>query len=848
MIRQHMPHMENTMKIKNGFTMVEVVVALAILGVALLAITQGFVTVSKALAQSKVKNQVLQFANAELEYYQKLARVPNYNLDGTVPSNPLPNGYVNLMQPDTGVVPTMYPKNLLGGAATSSDQERFQLFRKVVISTINAGKSDEYKEVTVTLSDSINPARFSPISVNTIIRKPDPSSLDSRRTVGKAFVIGTAIDKDTKAPIPGINITLKTLDKDITIQYDSTTGNDGKYSFPSINILSGMKFILSSSPYYMWPEEKEVTISEGNNDLDKFEIQRVYVATVTANVINNQDESPIQDAQVDLSVPDGSLPPLPASSNMTNCSFYSKNTTCDGKSVFFIPIPVKNSNTYVGYCLTRISKPGYYDVAPNIPVDLDKNNEKIANIEMVHIDYGRLSVHIKSQDGSNLNLSWAGVYDNGNESNQMLMNGGVSLVENTNLSGNVSFAKVPVNYPSGASVTTRDVRVKVIRVGYKRKEQVITIQKDMPTNATIELEPHSMNFIVIPAPSNGKITTGKSSLTTIKTRIEYKGHCSAPLDPDDYASALTALGATSMTRQWTWDIASTLYGKLSAISGAVYDVQNDDHFTSTRDDRIGFTSSLTNTGDTDLTTTASMRFRYNSSAPNSMEMGKVFGPNSTYIVPPISNTTTISVIDTLAVPTFNISISGPDKIPPQVSTNYTANPSYSNGTPSDYVYSWCASGSYKEISNTSWKTCTLKAKNAPGETITLSVNVMSDSLGLNKTVNKTITIEIPAVSISVSPTSADLAIISGKQIFTASSAGGVSPFSYNWQLVDTSGNSIGMGDPTHGSISSNSDSSTQYSAPANPVSVILRATVTDNIGSTTSTDVTINVAPSGYGG
>ena len=559
------------MKNQRGLTLTEVVIAVAVFTIVILGAVQGFLSLSKSFMHSKVKNQALQFANDELENFQKIARIPERDSAGNVPPSPKPIGFTNFVVGDGAETLETYPRSFFSEGASAANEERLQLFRKVEVSTVNVNTLAEYRVVKVTLRDSISPSRFSPISVETIIKKPSPDALDIRSAMGVINISGTFLDEDSGGGIPTAVVTIGTG----TFMRETNTNDAGNYGFHNYIASQVQKYTITATREGYWPAEIEDISLAGQNDLTiNGTMQTVYITTVNINV---QDLlgglSPIQGAAVEISYRAGVPPTVPAP--LVNSATYTGFTGADGNATFNIPIPVTSHDTHAGYYVKKISKTDYFSIMPDHDITLDKNSVLTVNFNLVAKKYGNYTVNVKDTSSNSLQYTHVELLDF--ETNQVLRIG--SNDENfargsTDINGIITFNNIAVNSTSDPNATERKIKLNIQILGYQRilakqessaigsntrvatADQTVSVTKNLDSNTwkgtfgtAILDEEQSLN-----ATDGIDISLARGATTQLSIWMNYKGH---GINPSDFN--LPGLGFIKSNEEWGVD-GSGIYG------------------------------------------------------------------------------------------------------------------------------------------------------------------------------------------------------------------------------------------------------------------------------------------------
>jgi len=576
------------MKNQRGFTLVEAVIAVAVFGIVLLGAVQGFMSLSKTFTHSRVKSQALQFAKGELENFQKIARIPERDLAGMVPPNPKPIGFTNFVVASDETQET-YPRQFFDQGTATSDEERLTLFRKVEVSTVNVNTPAEYRLVKVTLRDSVAPARFSPISVQTIIKKPASDALDIRTALGVVNISGTITDVDTTNGIEDVTVTIGTG----TYLRTSDTNEAGEYQFLNYIASQVQTYTIESAKAGYWPSKINNISLAGLSELNNLNgtMQKVYVTTVTVNVADLLDgASPLENATVEISFRNGAPPAVPAP--FVNQPTYTALTNASGNATFNIPIPVNGQSTYTGYYIKKVSKFNYFYRLPNQDITIDRDAEVNANFQLVEMKFGNYAVTVTNNDAAPSPLQHAHVEILDYDTNQVILTGQNSenrASGSTDASGKISFTFVPVNSNLNPNATTRKVKLNIQRLTYQRilakQESNIVgnnnrmVTENVDVAVTKQLTPQSWNLgsikllagksLLINEDTDGDPATtgidfifGHNSTIQIPLTPYYKGHGISPSD-------FTAITLDFLETNSTWSPGGSCFSALDLPAGSI---------------------------------------------------------------------------------------------------------------------------------------------------------------------------------------------------------------------------------------------------------------------------------------
>jgi len=353
---------------RRGLSLVELSLVAALFSILILVVGRAMVGTGKSITQTRVKEQVLDFAQGELDNFARKAKAPN-----PVNGAREPYGYWQYVLSENETL-VAYPRGLTeqdrnaAVANTGVDNpNRYMLLRTVDVSTFvyeadgsetqlsdtafDPNRPGEYRRVVVTLKDSLASARFSPVVLETKIRRPHINALDYRQT-DNAYLRGRVmVPNGTGGLDPLENSYVRVGPGD----HFAASGQDGRFQVEGLNNLSLFTATVTSSNY--WPGATSFTLSNpGLNtpaSLNDIVLQPVKRATVTVMVTDKDTGRPLPGAKVSLFHPG----PLPSDRYTANS--YSRLTDGSGAARFLIAIPQAGLSNYDGFQVQMIERDGY---------------------------------------------------------------------------------------------------------------------------------------------------------------------------------------------------------------------------------------------------------------------------------------------------------------------------------------------------------------------------------------------------------------------------------------------------------------------------------------------------------
>lgn len=282
---------------KAGMSLIEVVLSLAVFCFIVIGTIAAYHAITGLSTQAKFTRAVTSIIKDEFARIRAISKVePKPNL---VPPYVPPytnKNYFNLS--------AEYPnsKSLItykGNYDRRDDNisSGLQLYRTIYIQTFSSGTAKEYKQVNITLADSLTPNRFRPVTLTTNIAKP--VVFDNRQTNDRGHLSGIIRDKDTNNPIAAATVTLiPPSGANLTTNSDSVAATLGKYLFS--NLLVGSYQVKAEKPgadgYWVEPVVGglPVNISGGFSITEQdFLLQPFYYGDVKVTVKNDETLAPI---------------------------------------------------------------------------------------------------------------------------------------------------------------------------------------------------------------------------------------------------------------------------------------------------------------------------------------------------------------------------------------------------------------------------------------------------------------------------------------------------------------------------------------------------------------------------
>ncbi|MBI4376251.1 MAG: hypothetical protein HY549_07350 [Elusimicrobia bacterium] len=821
----------------------EALVAVAVMSIVLLVLVNAYQGAMKALTSSRIKKQVTQFAQSELQRYVAYSRMPRRHPDGSLNPDPstglqVPEGYNQIVS--QAERQAHYPEELMGSESASFSKERFLFNRVLTVNTVNAGQADEHKVVKVVLSDTLPNPRFSPIEMETKIRKPDPAALDLRQAVDVGSLVVQALDSSPGNPPIS-------LSNNPRVQLTGTSvitqplPESGSYNF--INLVTNIVYQLYFYASNYWPETRsDVTLSAGANTLPTVLLQPVYSGTVTVDVIDNDSELPLEGVRARIDYPSG-FPPQPPHGPSVN-SAYDPMTNPSGRATQAIPIPARGVSTFSGFRLYNLSKTNYFTEYPAAPITLSRfAAASFGPYRMYRYKSG--VVRVRAQDAGGIPVPGAQVQaiDLGSE-------GGIILATNwdSDSDGAVELT-VRTNFPGNAAAKTtssRNVAIVVRRVLYQLRRVTQMVAADETRDLTVTLAPDQMIVSMNPAsaaPELDRVGVPQGSSREFQAQTRYYGHSGNGNNFEGSIDILTFTpgGFSPISRNWTWVLQDNDKGYTTPPSPA----------SSNTSDRITFTAGISANGNTQLDMTATYNFQYNGGNVGATPIGPATGPQTRAVA-----ATAFIRIDPAVggTPELAVTISGPSSMQPSESEDFAATATFgTNPLPPDLTYSWSLAGPGELPADPDERTVELRAGDSShlGQTMTLTVTVFSASLGRSATASLPVTIAFPELTVSL-PCSDSISQLGPYSEFEVepSVSGGSGNYAYAWMLVNpVDGTELGASSPAGNLVSSLDNRQARFQSNVTG-SVRLRLQVSDSVSGARAADqfCDINVQPSGASG
>lgn len=531
-----------------GVFLVEAMIAIGVVALVILAFIGTYRVTNRSLTQSRVKKQVAQFVQADLQLLANLARLPERDVVGNLVlagGKPKVWGYNQIVsEPDQL---NSYPRVL---QKETQNDSIYVLYRRLVVVVKNQGLPDEYKEVTVTLRDSQNPERFQPMSMTSNIRKPDIAGLDTRVAHDVASLTVAMVDEETASLICS---TCGSPSAGLSGQ-GTLPMHAGPLSFGSLNTQTQYTATFTATGY--WREihgigpSQAVVLSVGSNEpsiLNPVTMQPVYYGTVTVRVSDTSSQL-LGGVEVKIDHPGTPFPLTHPHTGITNAANYTQYTDETGIAGRVIAIPRQSSTTYggvgSGYRVTKLIKQGYFDKSPQQyfpitrnavtgPLDFTMDPVRYAQLRVTVVDPSNVpinGVHVRvyahTDYYSNTDLT------NGNITPLFNYYGGYSDLWSKVDSNEVYFSSIPINTPSSVGDTTRKVWVRVQKAGYKQvwvtqppaDNTGLTLSEGVEQALTVVLQPHALRLVMYPSsdPIN-TIPVSISSTQFVVARACYAG-------------------------------------------------------------------------------------------------------------------------------------------------------------------------------------------------------------------------------------------------------------------------------------------------------------------------------------
>lgn len=502
-----------------GISLVEVISSVVIFTFIAIGVIASFRAITNFSTRSKLTKQQISIAKDELNKIRAISKVePKKDVGG----NYINYNYENLQNiyPITEQLVTYEDTYNLkdGNGCPTTNKKHFQVYRKIISKTINSGLMNEYKEVTVTLRDSLSPERFSPLTLATNITKP--VVYDKREVKDYGNLAGVVKDKDTGNPIGGVTVNAAGADN----KSDDTDG-EGKYSIENLKV--GTYSVSAGKAKYWEEKQSSVEIKGGcvTTNLD-FALQPYYHGKVKVTVTNKEDVKPIEGAEVKITEKDsGKVVTI-------------QNPKTDANGIFgpFELEIYEKGQTSSQYKVETLANTLFWGSETIEIVTITKDQTEPCLLQMVPKKFAWVVVSVKDTEnqalnksnvklkGNNITGEWS--QDTGNTSNQTTFK--VTLPKNGDF-WNGTYKGSKTGYKTSLDISVPNN----------------TLVKDTTGNYDVLLAPNTLSADINPAVAN--LTVG--SKITCTASVKYNG---------DEIKDVT----DTATKSWKLD--STNYGYLGA--------------------------------------------------------------------------------------------------------------------------------------------------------------------------------------------------------------------------------------------------------------------------------------------
>jgi hypothetical protein len=784
----------------SGFSMVEAMVGITIFVVTALAIAGVHQKLGRDTTRVHLNEKSLEYMECEIDRLNRLIRIPERDGDGklvyrdtngNVVANGgslVPYGYTNyavaastaLNSDDQTVT---YPDILDNMSTATGETEKIKLKRRYTVTIFNAGQADEYKQVTITLSDAATPARINPITQTIILKKPDPRALDTRIANGTASFTGKVLDKNTGLP-PTSAVTVTLIPDDQTANRTATVDGNGNFYFaPPINPKTNYTVQIQASGY--WLKTFAVTLTPGanilsvpNNPSGTVAISPYIYADAQITVLNGDTNSPLPGTVIGISH-NGLVP-------NSGQSGYVASVPNSGVALFHIGIPYPDSTTYSNYFIVIITTPNF--IAIQTPTDrflnLNKDVPVTRSYSLYSMKKGSVKVTVNKPNGLPNPTAKAVAYLNPNYTS-------VAAQGTTDANGQVVLNNLPINSIGAPQQVTRTFYIQVTSPNYLiaslTSPLVVDVTATEQAQLNVTMVDHKLNWF--DTVDSTAVTVGFS--TTLQARATYEGYqgpnfmdiVSGPNPQPFLGGSVTSGGFSQTTFNWSgWD-----NSVISVQSGSRPDTQ--------------IITGLA-TGHTGIDVTATYSYSW-SGVPYTLTATRHYDVRSV-------------VGNVILNGTF---ASSPAIIPPSSSQIFTVAPSVS---PADLIYTWSISGdgvsSFTPMTDLGVPTsnasdtatrCSVTTSATLLSQFTISATLSSASLGQTVTINRTCTVNYPPLTVSLSPSGTFNMQPGFNTTVKATVSGGSNQYSYAWTLINPV---TGDPDTTTGSLSALSGQQTVFSA------------------------------------
>jgi hypothetical protein len=799
-----------------GVTLVELLIASVIMSVAFLTIISSFGYITKSLVQTRYKAQVTNFAKAEIDDFEKTARVYGNIQNQFMGWDDLLTAR-SLMKPLGKLTPAgieyeivSYPRKFSATESYQGDQKYSLKRTAAIVSTLGTG-SYESKVLRVTLADSKTPPRFSPITIETRLKKPDISALDKRSSTDFGYITGTVTDTNNAA-LGGVIVTLKQGNSQINT---CTTAADGAYAFSNVLVPGPYTIVCTKTDY--WTETSaSFNIGAGANPRDPVLMQPVYKCTVEVHITKFEGGGNVGTALVLIAA-------IPLNSDFSNAGLTSELTqrgvdANTGIATYKIPIPIKGVNVTaysqkVQVTSVKANDSALVDFTPNMKFDITKDGSIHLDITLYPVYYAKLNIYTYDADTAGipaLGHCWLYVYDTFDAP----LNTGTSNTpdarnnKRTDHNGRLQNFMVRTNTPGDINNVTRKTRnlnIMVKKVGYQVKYANHTIDCNNSTLiANIGLNKHKLTHsITFPAPLslqyknlldlNIGLNITQGGIQSFNYLFYYVGHCGTITPLSGSKPGVIGSEITDYKEYQQAVVSDPSLGYALAVLPSFDSTQSSASIINR------FYASSANTGAVNIGHKVYIKYTYKAAnlygdeeSDTPVELEDTI-PSRMNVVLPGSGSDVYAVSITETDQNYNnFSNPHPTIIFP-TKTEYfragvTLNGTTINETQNLVTYTWSIGGTAQgTTSSQNGKNIAITAGGASnlGLTITarVDVNVNGQYAGSAET---TLTINYTPLTCYYLPANDNiqLAPFTGTRVYTAYPSGGFSPYKYYWSLID----------------------------------------------------------------
>lgn len=763
---------------RQGFTLIEVAIGIAFLGIVVLAIVKGLAYVSHSFTQSKIKQQALQYAQAEADHIVQLAKLPAVDPQGKMLTDrfekggvpidnpeltlPFPEGYMDIASLAETLV--TYPQDLLAageykGVTPSSsnyNMEKKQYFRSVQVDTQNPSPTpgdvkNEYKTVRVTLRDSNDPPRFSPIMLNTVVRRPSRlDDYETRDITNLAYIQGTVKDKDSGKPVP--NATVRVYPGAMT----AATDDAGRFRMRHLSTAVLYTSTVTATGY--WPKTFAYGkyLQAGVNEVPAEWLQLKQFRYMWLNVHLTDGESGIGIEKVRVTVKHKLSSPLPSppailEGNNPWLDLYVFYSDSSGLARYKIPIPGEE-DTYNGYQIIQVWHPQYlpgpatsnstyvddipltYSVDPTYALEKEYKltKKKFTNLRVVLNGVGtgtdKALVQVFDEECPTFEKYNAAdpISDCGSETLAACQN----TTSASGSSAETLIQDIPVNTIYDQKADSRPVFVRAQRVGGEAVISEVTIRKNVDNTLTIPMPKHTL--LVQPAyvhSESGDHECAPNSTILVRAAGYYGGYSmDEPHNVMDERHSLP--GATDLNPRFNW-MALNGFVTLSARGAG----DRDSFYVDCKNGVVGSTYPVRVTG--------TFSYKY---------QGGLYGPSGDQNVSSVADIPVRFIANVPADDGHWIDIYGPDSVPQgEEPISYTLASDLTMADIQTITWSWTGVGSWSKTGGSKSDTVYFIPGSIKG-TAVLSVSVTYSKNGESGTLNtaKTILVGYGPLSVSLS--------------------------------------------------------------------------------------------------